>query len=360
MTKANAAFVIGHSPAILTETLAAASERDSIEIEKIRVVSTSTGAQLLKQRLFDQGGWSDFIQIYPTLAKAKFSCADILAMDCDDIRSAADNRKVAEAVMGLIREFTAEGQPMLLASIAGGRKTMGYYMGFALSLFGRPGDRLTHVLVPEEWERDRTFLIPEIGQADRVDLVDIPFIRLRDFLTSDIANASVEQLVFSAQSVVDVASRPDLFVDYDTREIEFDGRRCKLPVREFVFFRFFLRQKSRHCRYPELPSCDGCSACYLDWGRMSSNDCLEDLHDIRRQYRKGSNDPEVVEFRKRWDSFEVFRSAFPEVKNRLNNQLKQAFGFDARSKSILLQSVRTDGYARYGLAVDKNQIKIEG
>jgi CRISPR-associated protein (TIGR02584 family) len=41
---------------------------------------------------------------------------------------------------------TADPQASLHVSIAGERKTMGFYVGYALSLFGRTQGRLSHVL----------------------------------------------------------------------------------------------------------------------------------------------------------------------------------------------------------------------
>jgi CRISPR-associated protein (TIGR02584 family) len=43
-------------------------------------------------------------------------------------------------------------------SIAGGRKTMGFYAGYALSLYGRAQDRMSHVLVEESSKLLETFL----------------------------------------------------------------------------------------------------------------------------------------------------------------------------------------------------------
>lgn len=37
---------------------------------------------------------------------------------------------------------------------------MGFYIGYALSLFGRPQDKLSHVLVEEAFEQNREFFYP--------------------------------------------------------------------------------------------------------------------------------------------------------------------------------------------------------
>jgi len=70
---------------------------------------------------------------------------------------------------------------------------MGFLLGYALSLFGRPQDRLSHVLVDQAFETHPEFFYPPkmsrvlttregrpINATDaRVLLADIPIVRLR-------------------------------------------------------------------------------------------------------------------------------------------------------------------------------------
>ncbi|MBK8640363.1 MAG: TIGR02584 family CRISPR-associated protein [Chromatiaceae bacterium] len=98
----------------------------------------------------------------------------------------------------LVRDLTAdEDGSALHVSLAGGRKTMTYYLGNALTLFGRAQDRLSHVLVPPPYETNREFFYPSpnsrrlyVEPLKRwfdakdavVTLADIPFVRLRNSL----------------------------------------------------------------------------------------------------------------------------------------------------------------------------------
>jgi CRISPR-associated protein (TIGR02584 family) len=50
---------------------------------------------------------------------------------------------------------------MLHVSIAGGRKSMGFFAGYAFSLFGRTQDRLSHVLVNDPFESFPDFYFPQ-------------------------------------------------------------------------------------------------------------------------------------------------------------------------------------------------------
>lgn len=48
----------------------------------------------------------------------------------------------------------------MLNNLAGGRKSMGFYIGYALSLFGRGQDRMSHILVEEAFETHPEFFYP--------------------------------------------------------------------------------------------------------------------------------------------------------------------------------------------------------
>ncbi len=105
----------------------------------------------------------------------------------------------ADALLATVRELCCDDNCALHVSIAGGRKTMGFFLGYALSLFGRAQDRLSHVLVNEPFESLRNFYFPPLqpcvlhtatgrpvhtGDA-RIMLADIPYVRLRDGLPAD-------------------------------------------------------------------------------------------------------------------------------------------------------------------------------
>ena len=91
---------------------------------------------------------------------------DAHGLPMNDIRTPADNRAAADFITAQVRAITADPACALHASIAGGRKTMGFYLGYALSLFGRaqgwPGRRVltTPSLPPApRWHRPTWCLI---------------------------------------------------------------------------------------------------------------------------------------------------------------------------------------------------------
>jgi CRISPR-associated protein (TIGR02584 family) len=111
----------------------------------------------------------------------------------DDIRTAEDNQWAADCITEQVRLLTADADSALHVSLAGGRKTMGFYAGYALSLFGRTQDRLSHILAPRDYEFAGDFFYPSptrrvIEGRDKrpldaaeatLMLAEIPFVSMR-------------------------------------------------------------------------------------------------------------------------------------------------------------------------------------
>lgn len=197
--------VSGLSPQIVTETLyalAIRAERPWIPTE-IRLLTTARGAEHARLNLLStEPGWFHRLRADYGLPQIRFDIAcievirDVDGLPLADIRSQADNDATADALIEAVRALTADPDCALHVSIAGGRKTMGYYLGYALSLFGRVQDRLSHVLVDQGFEGHPQFYYPSPGERvihtlganprpldcrqAEVTLAEIPFVRLRE------------------------------------------------------------------------------------------------------------------------------------------------------------------------------------
>ena len=197
--------VAGLSPQIVTETLyalAVLGEPRFVPTE-IHLLTTAEGAEWARLTLLsEEPGWFYRLSRDYGLPHINFTPDSIhLLRAADgrplvDIRQVADNEAIADAITDKVRALTADPDSALHASIAGGRKTMGFYLGYALTLFGRLQDRLSHVLVSSRFESNQDFFYPTIQErviyaadqspldasAATVMLADIPFVRLRDGL----------------------------------------------------------------------------------------------------------------------------------------------------------------------------------
>ncbi|MBI4755524.1 MAG: TIGR02584 family CRISPR-associated protein [Betaproteobacteria bacterium] len=201
--------VTGLTPQVVTETLYAmcvTGDPPFVPTE-VHLVTTAEGAEQARLALLDaeSGQFHAFCRDYGLDAAIDFPAANIHVIPdasgapLEDIRTPEDNTLAADCLLGHVRSLCDDPQAAVHVSIAGGRKTMGFFVGYALSLFGRPQDRLSHVLVNAPFESTRMFYFPparprvlhleknrSIHTADaRVMLAEIPFVRLREDLPRD-------------------------------------------------------------------------------------------------------------------------------------------------------------------------------
>jgi CRISPR-associated protein (TIGR02584 family) len=180
--------VAGMSPAIITETLFGLKTQGVVGGE-IHLLTTSFGKKSMQVLLGDSGQVAAFNRMYKTNWLISPEWIETLVGDdrqpLEDLRSSVDNETAANAIVEKVRFWTEQDDVVLHASVAGGRKTMGIYLTQAMSWFARPDDDLSHVLVAEEFERNRDFYFPVIGVSSHesiVDFAEVPFVRMRYLL----------------------------------------------------------------------------------------------------------------------------------------------------------------------------------
>lgn len=200
--------VTGLTPQVVTETVYALAQQVPSWIPtEVHVLTTVTGAQRARLLLLaeDRAQFRRLCDEYD-LHDVAFDDSHIhLLRDTngeplEDIRTQADNMAMADAILAAIAGFAADPDSAIHVSLAGGRKSMGFFAGYALSLYGRPQDRLSHVLVSPGFETNPEFFYPPrqprvligrtgepLSTADaQVELADIPFVRLRDRLPPEL------------------------------------------------------------------------------------------------------------------------------------------------------------------------------
>lgn len=196
--------VVGNTPQVVTETLYAIHKQGKAWPSEVRLITTTVGKKkamrLIDEHILQQ--LCDELDVPCPVLREK----DILVVPdahgepVADARTLEDHEALADFIVTQVRNLTDEGVPenhgrFIHASLAGGRKTMTFYLGYAMSLFGRAGDCLSHVLVSAEFENIPSFFYPT-RRADlltdrdgkvlgldpafaNVELADIPFIRHR-------------------------------------------------------------------------------------------------------------------------------------------------------------------------------------
>jgi len=325
--------VTGMTPQVVTETLYGLMREDpGLLPHELHLLTTSEGAERARLALLsEQPGWFQRFLTDYRLPAITFDASHIHVLkDADgrpmtDIRSALDNNLAADQVAELVRRFTAQAQTQLHVSLAGGRKTLGFFAGYALSLWGRDGDRLTHVLVSDPYESSWDFFYPtpyeriiatrsntlvDCAQAE-VTLAEIPFVRLRHGLPSAllIGQAGFSQAVAAAQANL---GPPRLLLDLGARVTEAAGQRIDLAPADLAFLAWFARQAAAGrpglaCPKDGAPLSDYAAA-YLNEYRQVRGVLGDDGRSAAR-YRDGMS-----------------KSDFLERKAKLNQALRHALG----------------------------------
>lgn len=315
--------VTGLSPQIVTETLyalAVRAERPWIPTE-IRLLTTARGADHARLNLLsaDPGWFHRLCADYP-LPPIHFDadCIEVIrdaaGAPLADIRTQADNDATADALTETVRALTADPDSALHVSIAGGRKTMGYYLGYALSLFGRPQDRLSHVLVEDGFEGHPQFYYPSPGQRvihtfgansrpldcqrAQVELADIPFVRLREGQPDALlaGRASFSGVVAALNRAL---APPRLELDVNEGAVTAGGQAVPMPAADMAFLLWFARRAQAGAPGLGRPSTDVPEPEYAH-AYLAEYDRLHGLNArIEGRYRHGMSAADFDERRSR-------------------------------------------------------------
>ncbi len=258
--------VSGLSPQIVTETLyALISNSNSPFIPgEIHLITTAEGAERARLSLLhNKSGWYYQLCNDYALNGIRFDTDHFHILEnsngdpLTDIRSPGDNEQAADMIIDIVRGLTDDPQSALHVSIAGGRKTMGFYLGYALSLYGRPQDRLSHVLVNAPYESHPDFYYPTpashviytpgpdskpLDTKDaQVTLAEIPFVRLRHGLPEDLLTGKgrFSETVAAVQRNV---GPPELVIDPTHCVLECGHQRVELKPADHAFLTWFAHR----------------------------------------------------------------------------------------------------------------------
>jgi len=352
--------VAGLSPQIVTETLYALAVAEASFIPtEVRLITTSEGAERARLSLLSQepGWFARLIRDYG-LPPIAFTETDIDVLRdaggsaLGDIREQRDNERVADHITETVRALTADPDTALHVSIAGGRKTMGYYAGYALSLFGRVQDRLSHVLVSEPFEQSWEFFYPtpysrvittrDNKLADtrdaRVTLAHVPFVRLRDGLPERLlaGYASFGETVAAAQRAM---QPPALDIDLAAQRIRAAGEVLTMPPATLAFYAMMARRRVLGLHAARWTT-DGIDRQYLAEYRRIVGDLSGELERVEAALADG-----------------MTADYFDQRKSRTNAALTEALGSQLAA-SYLIQADGGRPSTRYRLVIEPSAIRF--
>ena len=366
-------FIAGATPQVITETIyALAMKNPPVYPDEVNIITTNKGRAIVEDALTGSGILKKLCDEYdlPSLSLSEDSFViplDASGNPLDDIRNDSENEFMGNLVTSFIRDRTADPSTRLHCSIAGGRKTMSFYLGAAMQLFGRPWDKLYHVLVSPEFEstheffykprKNRTIMVDgrrlNTGDAE-ITLAELPFIRLRNKLSLN--GSGFGELVKEGQKEIDIAMvQPELRIKLSERTVRIGQKMLRLSPMHLMIYTGYLKYKLYRCKYPERPYCLDCTECFPSLLEFATKPALEEMakdyiiicpsrvDDLLHRYKDGL-------------SLEVIRQAISKIKKAITEQLADE---TLTSYYAITTSRREYAGSRHGVRVEKSKIRIE-
>lgn len=365
--------VTGMSPQVVTETLFALYKQGRCMPKKIKIITTKIGKQQIWLRL----GVAKQGQTYTVLQKffsdyslpvVDFNENDIwvvedgLGIAMNDVVSDTDHQLMADFIVEKVRELTIDNTVSLHASLAGGRKTMTFFLGYALSLFGREHDELSHVLVTDEFEGLNDFYYPtpttEVVESKnktpldasraQVQLSLIPFVRMREDTPLDIIN---KQQSYSSliKSINDSKKPPFLKIRCEDRTIVCNDLIIRLQP---VLFYFYLWLVEYYCEY------DDALVCPLEDGEVEYS---SDFLNVYARYNDEVKVESLVDKNfKNGMTKTFFNQKKSKIKNAINSQMNSSLAkyFIIDDVSTLLPLEKQKHQKQFAVNIPSNRIII--
>lgn len=342
-------LVTGLTPQIVTETLWALAcdpENDEKWIpDEIHVMSTEQGLNQIRERLINKGNLQRLVsdyQLKPILFDE--NCLHSIHRDgqvLPDLKTPEDNQIAADAICAKIREFTENDNLTLHVSIAGGRKTMGFYAGYALSLYGRSQDRMFHVLVEDTFETIPDFYYPSPKSSFVTDrngkvwdakdakvwLANIEFVRMKDAIKEKHQLRGHDSFWEVVHKINASFAPISLSINLDNQTIIVNNQFeiTNLPPREFAMFHWFADRR-KHNK-------DGIIAPRID--ANSKNTIPEDaeyLQQLTQEFISYYDDIKNIN-----PDLMVDKKFFESVKSHIKTLLEEKLGLELAARIAIKQ-----------------------
>lgn len=385
--------VTGLSPQILTETLYALGVAPDgatapFVPTEVHLLTTADGAHRARNALLhpDGGEFHKLLADYPQLGRPVFDETHIHlirgadAQPLPDIRTPEENACAADAITALMAELTRDTEAALHVSIAGGRKTMGFYLGYAFSLFARPQDELSHVLVSAPFESHPEFFFPpatprrlatrdgqHIDTADAcITLARIPVVRLRHGQPQALldGHASFGDTVAAIQQSLEP---PRLEIYWESGEkkptVQCGNQRITLAPKELAWL-IWWAERAKNNETTHAPRAKG------DSSNLSAERFLQIYghldNPVGMPFAPSSDRQVVAEKTETFQSMKttlasgIYKSFFEQGISKLENALKEQLGhYQAKRYMIQRKKGEKHGQTIYSLGIDPEAICID-
>jgi CRISPR-associated protein Csx14 len=261
--------------------------------------------------------------------------------------------------------FTNDPDNAVFFSIAGGRKTMSACLIAAAQLYGRPQDRIYHVLIAPEYESSRDFFYPprqsvaiELRGQDGqpyfketryalVNLVPLPFVSVREQISNDLLSKPQDPATLMLSLIKEESYT--LTVDLSAKKIIYKNMELDMMPTHLSLYAFFVMQK-KNCNF-EINSCRACHKCFLDFQGIAGKQ-----EQITALYIKAKDGADIEEMSNTGIT-RLTAENFNSYKTKIKTELTRGFGLRALAE-LAIESVGSKPDTGYGIALDREKIRV--
>lgn len=364
----------GMSPQVITETLYAL-QMEGRMVDGIRILTTRQGKREVNAGLLnpEDGHYYRFCRDYGIDPDTiDFQPKHVIAvrgehgMELDDIASDDENEAFLRACMETAFELTADPGRAVYFSVAGGRKTMGSCLTVAAQCYGRPQDRIYHVLVSPAFENSRDFFYPPLEDRllelrdpanrnetmfkstrdARISLVPMPFISLRASL-SDVMLQGPE----SPQSLMLSLVRdplPELVINLPDRKVIWKGKEVDMRPSWLALYAYYaITKKEKDCDGRDCRQCRDCFSSFDDYENARERVAglyalIDDNRESDAVTKTGIKGLDIGNFN--------------QYRSKINSALVQSFG-TGEATLLAIESCGRNP-SRYGIPLDRERIRV--
>lgn len=365
--------VVGLSPQVITETLFALHQNHQ-EVHAIHVITTREGKDRIFAELLGGGGgqYYKYLEEYgPDASEIDFGPRNVHVLSDDhgvelsDIVDQGENERLLKKCLEMAFSYTRSEDTAVFFSVAGGRKTMSSCLTLAAQIYGRPQDRLYHVLVSPEFESNRDFYYPpkvsrpiELRDAQgqpfyketrfaRVNLVHVPFFSVRDRLAPEMLKAPSDPATLMLSLIRE--EERTLTINLKERKVVYKTVEADLPPIHLALYAFFVFRKKNCDR--EVETCGHCTECF-----MEIQDVLDKREEFLTFHRKIAGH-RPAEVRRESSLRDLDAENFRSYKSKIKNEFLNRFG-PYVLPDLEISSEGKAPNTRYGIRMDRGRIEV--
>ncbi len=361
--------VCGLNPQVITETLYALLLQGR-SVHEIHMITTYPGYEKLLSFIAPSGPLMRFLEEYNLPHRVSFPPENIYILRdesgeyVEDVEDEVTNYRLIELCLEVTFKLCSHPENIIYFLVAGGRKTMSSCLSLAAQLYGRPQDRIYHVLVSREFESSKNFWYPPKRSRSvllyddrgnpykketkyaKIQLVSIPFFPVRHWISEEQLKGPLPPSEIISHVIMDKDSH--LIVDIKNCRICFGSMETDLHPAYMALYAWFLKNKKRCMK--DRP-CGGCIECFVD-----ASTILSSQSEIMYIYNSipGSRDIDSLSGS---GIKSLTRENFNSYKSKIKSILIKSFGLSVYEK-IGIVSVGRKPDTRFGIRIDRSRIRF--